>query len=347
MRRLAFPLLALLLALVCFAVATEVAVRVIEPTPRIQVVRTQDRSRSPERSIELTLVDGVPVWSSPWDRDNWRLDCPEKKGGGADRVLVFGDSILYGLSLKPNEVFTWKMEQQLLDARRASCVMNLAQPGFTFQNEWVLAEEHIPRVKPQLVFWEIWLNTPQEYTVIGDAAYRFATIATGEDGYPHTLGAPPALDRFLFEHSRAWEYATLALGGEDKGRNQREWSELVAAEMPRLKALVEENGGELVLVFVPPLDRPFPAQIASFRAHEVRERITAYDPAIAWAEANGVRYHLLWEDLADQDVAAIRLDTCCHYNAAGHEVLADIFTRWTLDVLAPEPEEAPEPSETP
>ena len=81
-------------------------------------------------------------------------------------------------------------------------------------------------------------------------------------------------------------------------------------------------GAELVLLLAPPLHRPFEAQIADRQADPERD---PYRFVASWAEANGVDMIRLDERLRAHDVEAIRLDTCCHYNAAGQALIADIL----------------------
>jgi hypothetical protein len=79
--------------------------------------------------------------------------------------------------------------------------------------------------------------------------------------------------------------------------------------------LAETQNAQLVLVFCPPLNGP----LAAAAVNPPPE----YKEIMAWADGNDVAFIWLAETLQEYDVAAIRLDECCHFNATGHELLAD------------------------
>lgn len=290
--------LALLLGVAGAAVAVEVGVRMVEPRERVQVVREHDR---------VSVVDGVPVWSSAYDDDRHNLECatahPERR-----RIAAFGSSILFGSGVAPDE--TWAAT---LQARRDDlCVINFAQPAFAFEQELAVARQHLPELEPAVVLWEVWATSMEHFVVVGDGAYNFGSIEVGADGYPASP-LPGPLHRALFRGSLVYQH--LVLGTARQAHRGEVWGRFVEEELPKVLDLVPAE--RLVLVFAPPLEHPF----AETAAHPVDfERAV-----LPWAEDNGVATLRLAAALEDEDVEALRLDPCCHFNAAGHRVLADVL----------------------
>lgn len=55
---------------------------------------------------------------------------------------------------------------------------------------------------------------------------------------------------------------------------------------------------------------------------------------IAWFEftqSRGIAAYSLADELIDEDYLELRLDPCCHYNAAGHRALVPVMERIVLE----------------
>ena len=75
----------------------------------------------------------------------------------------------------------------------------------------------------------------------------------------------------------------------------------------------------------PPLDRPFADTAAA---------LPDWHPIIlSFAQAHGIPAYPLQRELIDQDYLALRQDSCCHYNAAGHRALASVMERIIFEQL--------------
>ncbi len=300
-------LAALLFGLLGGLALAEASVRLGWWQPAVQIVR----------GYGLHTVDGVPVWEQSADRHN--RACVERHPERL-RVLFFGSSITYGVGLTAAEAFTTALQERL-NARRPEpgvCVLNFAQPGFAFQQKLVVARAEVARYRPQLILWEDWVEWG-EYRMIDDAAYGIHDLRVRADGTVGLRGVPDALNRILFRHSRLYEYLALAFGERvvtppGAPNPLRAFAETELGKVVELAASVD---AALVFYLAPPLDRPF--------ADTIADPPEWHPPILAFARARNVPAYTLQEALRDADVEAVRLDPCCHFNAAGHRALVPVM----------------------
>lgn len=276
------------------------------------------------RGFGLHSVDGVPVWEQSNDRHH--RACVEQHPERI-RILFFGSSITFGVSLTAAETFTSALEARLNQLRPSPgfCVLNFAQPGFAFQQKYVVARQEIPRYKPVLVLWEDWVEWP-EYVMIGEAAYGKADLLVREDGFIGIQGVPDGLNRVLFGNSRLYEYLTLAIG--ERAAQTRGPNGIVTfadTQLTKVLALSESVGARLVMFLAPPLDQPFAETAATLPDwHTI---------LLDFAQQHDVPAYVLQRVLANQDYQKLRLDPCCHFNAEGHRALTDVMQRIVLEQL--------------
>lgn len=293
----------------------EVSVRLFNWKPPLQMVRGHG----------LHAVDGVPVWEQATDRHN--RACVEQHPERL-RVLFFGSSITFGVGLRAEEAFTAALQEELNRARPSPgfCVLNFAQPGFAFEQKLVVARQEVARYRPALIMWEDWVEW-RAYRMIGDTAYGIGDLRVRDDGYVGIRFVPDALNRFLFDHSRLYEYATLTLGEEiERVPGPPPLPIFVETRLAEVPRLAQSVGAELILYLAPPLDQPF----AELSRTPPDWHTTIRD----WARAQGIPVVALQDELIDQDYQALRLDPCCHLNAAGHRALVPVMTRLILDATA-------------
>jgi hypothetical protein len=290
----------------------EASVRIFHWKPPLQMVRGNN----------LHAVDGVPVWEQATDRHN--RACVEQHPERL-RVLFFGSSITFGVGLRAEEALTAALQEELNRARPAPgfCVLNFAQPGFAFEQKLVVARQEVARYRPALIMWEDWVEW-RDYRMIGDTAYGIGDLKVRDDGYVGIRFVPDALNRFLFEHSRLYEYATLTLGEEiERVPGPPPLPIFVETRLVEVPRLAQSVGAELILYLAPPLDQPF----AALSRTPPDWHTTIRD----WARGQGIPVVALQDELIDQDYQALRLDPCCHLNAAGHRALVPVMTRLILD----------------
>jgi hypothetical protein len=292
----------------------EACVRAGKWTPRVQIVRGRG----------LHSVGGVPVWEQSTDRHN--RACVEQHPERT-RIVFFGSSVTYGTDLTADEAFGKALEARLNERRPTPgfCVLNFAQPGFAFEQKYAIARAEVVRYKPALIMWEDWVEWP-EYRLIGDAAYATADLRVRDDGFVGMWGVPDVINRVLFRHSRLYEYLVLA-AGERMPRVPGPHGVVLFAnnrliEVPRLAQSV---GAKLVMYLAPPLDQPFSETATALPEwHAI---------LLDFAREHGIPAYPLQRELIDQDYLQLRLDPCCHFNAAGHRALVPIMERIVLGQL--------------
>ena len=311
-RLLAYRIAAGIAGVLASLAVGEAWMRLAKPSPPRQVVR----------GFGLHSVDGVPLWKVTDDRENRACvdEHPERV-----RILFFGSSITFGDRLHASEVFTDRLQARLNDLRPTPgfCVLNFAQNGFDFEQKYAVARAEVPRYRPALVMWEEWIEW-QDYRIIGDAAYAVTGLAVRPDGFVGMVGVPDGLNRALFLRSRLYEYLTLTFGAPaPRATETQEVAAFASQRLIKVIDLAQSTDAKLVLYLAPPLDRPFAEAAAS--PPEWQRAL------LDFARAHGIPAFPLQRELMGQDYLAIRMDSCCHYNALGHQALEPIMARIILE----------------
>jgi hypothetical protein len=324
LRRSSFAIATILLASLIGIAIAEAWFRIVKPSPSRQMVRG---------FYCLRVLHGVPIWgcedTDHTDRHNRR--CVEQHPERL-RVLFFGSSITFGSGLTAAEAFTTALEARLNESRPTPgyCVLNFAEPGFSFEQKFAVAREEVARYRPALVMWEDWAEW-FNYTLIGDTAYGTYDLRVRPDGYIGIAHVPDALNRFLFRHSRLYEYFTLIYAEQAPQEPFSGSPDLYVAtkfvnsrlvEVPRL---AESVGAKLVFYLAPPLDRSF--------AETTQSPPGWHSVIVDFARERRLPAYLLQKELIDHDYLEVRDDPCCHYNAAGHRALVPIMSRIILEQL--------------
>lgn len=298
-----------------FLVALELCFRSVSPSPRFQIVRA-DRG--------LQVRQGIPIWRDGGSLERQNAGCVARHPG-ALHIAFFGSSIFFGTGVDLKQTFAFLLQRDL-DARFGVgkvCVLNYAQPGYGATSKLAEARELLPKLKGDIIVWEVWNNDPWSYAMLGSGAYALRDARVDAAGYPDAFSLPAAVNHFLFQHSRAYEFASLS---QVPLMPPLEWSMLIRSRvvpvMDEVLARARAHGNELWLVPAAQLDRPFSEQLHDPNNSVLRD----------WADEKRVPYRELAELLGDQDMARIRLDPCCHYNVQGHAVLAQRM----LELLSPQ-----------
>jgi hypothetical protein len=301
------------------AAVAEVVIRVVNPTPRVQITRSK---RPGVHGWDFTMVGDQPTWRDAGSDARRNEACP--RDGTVDVVLM-GTSITFGTGLGPDEPFPHLL-QRSLDAGAPGrwCVLNLAQPAYVGSNKLAELPGALARFRPKMVLWEVWGNDPDRYTMVGPDAFAFKDLRVGADGLPWVLPVPNPLHAWLFEHARLYQYGTLALDGRvDDGADR--WSQWADARMEQVYAQVTASGAKLALYAPTPLYKA-PDELADHPDQ-------AMSTARAWGAKHDVPVFLFAEALRGSDPAEIALHRDGHLNALGHARIAPVFEAWMVSLL--------------
>lgn len=314
-----FVAISLVLGLVLAFVVAEVAVRVMNPVPRIQMVRNKGGPQVGEDfsgGIRLYELHGTPVWIETTANPIRARVCEKNGPENQVRIAVFGSSIFYGSSIAETANFSLAMEKELSTRwNRPVCVVNYSQPAYGHDNKLAVAKEELPKFKPHLVVWEIWMNDTSKYVLLGDTAYNVAKLIRGEDGYPSLLGFSGALNRWLLNHSALYEYSAMSFNeNKHMGKAEDIWAAYAEEDLSQLLDLAKAEGAEILLATCPPLNKTF----ESLKKMPPKE----YSALTPFLEKRGVPLVHLKNFFGDKTNEEVRIDTCCHYNEMGHRLLA-------------------------
>jgi hypothetical protein len=312
------PVVAATTALLATLLGAEALLRTVEPNPRVQVIR-------PER-FEIEVVGGVPLWTLPGDHG---LGLRNEACEGDVHIVLAADSTLYvlgpgegGRVPLPDDPLAASVGRQLqarLDRPdRRACVHNVSMPAYGPAQQQLAVERVLARHPAALVVFGVF-KPDNTFTRVGESWYPFTQYETDAAGFPRPLGLalPTAVHEALLPRSRLYEYSLLALGTPDDdaypiGAYEQfiDWS--LTRRQPAL------------LLEMPRLSMPFDELLAR-RPPEGHPRIEAI------ARARHFPYAVLAAHLQAHRPEELRTDTCCHYNADGHAVIASVLA----DLLAP------------
>jgi hypothetical protein len=274
-----------------------------KPPVRVQQVFDSERNH-------FDMAHGVPVWTTTSDgRNRWNSDCARDRGTDGFDVAILGSSIFFGVRLAPELTMGALLQSRLEALGGQPCVTNLAQPGYGFDNQYATMRQQWSVFRPRVVVWEVWHNSPNQFVLSGDRVFNFGSMARDSLGFPNPFGLSSLLNRWLFNHSGAYRFANLSRAGVDAHHNSEKWSQLIANRLGPAVAWMAEQGARVLLVYTPPLRRPF--------RDSVRQKDRAYSEMQAWADDHEIPTFDLAQALVDEDPNDIGIDACCHFNARG------------------------------
>ena len=112
-------------------------------------------------------------------------------------------------------------------------------------------------------------------------------------------------------------------------------AEKMIRDLDDIERLARTSGTKTAYLWFPPLDVPFSKTVENHRngvavgPSELFARLRDW-----WANAGNVPFLDVATLLTNDDVEALRLDPCCHYNEAGHRRLAEALRPFLFHVLA-------------
>lgn len=280
----------------------------------------------------LVVRDGQPFWSVPGEFTDLLTNTACATTAAHD-VLFVGDSVLYvtgddRLPMPEAERAAANFSRRLQAAHPDWCVRNPSQPGWQPVQQLFAVDDALAVHTPDLVVLGVWKDDRRFHAAAG-RWFDLTPYTVDGAGLPFIPGLPlPAqVAGPLFAHSALYRALTLTLGGT-VAREVDARSLLDAAR--RLRA----RGVPVALLEATRLDGPLD-----------KARRPPWMPKMeADAEAEGIPYLRLAELLAGQDVATLRIDTCCHYDFAGHTAIADALDPILTSLLTTGSAARPSPS---
>jgi hypothetical protein len=202
----------------------------------------------------------------------------------------------------------------------------LGQPAYNFSSQRVEVARHLETHTPRVVVWEIWHNSPAQWSVLGDMAYNFGVPSVDRQTLPSPFGLPPRVNESLFMHSAAYRHLVISLLSSPRESMSMPASRFVTEQLEPVVTDLRARGIQVVFAYMPELDRSFDAS--------ARERPSLYrvvDAGVGGSVAS------VWvaQELAERgvDVVEARVDTCCHYSALGSSVLAEVLAAAVAPLL--------------
>lgn len=309
----------------------ELVARIMLPGGYLQ--RRPDRGSEPEAVVER-LPDGRAFWEYRGARefgDDGLREVPTQDAG-AWRLGVLGDSVTYGVNTPAPDRFIARLAAALTERCGPVQLIDAATPAYSLHEERVSFERKVLPAGPDVVFVGVFANDAAQFTVIGSTAYDIRVTGNGDFPLFSFLPLPDALNAALLEHSVFYQWMTLrglSVADTLSGRSD-EMMNLAVVELARIHEGCLGAGCTVVVALFPVLDGPLSEP-------ENRDTGRFYESIRAWAGKQGVALIDVRPLLADEDVEAIRLDECCHYNQSGHAAVARVLTQEFLRLkLVPE-----------
>ncbi len=314
--------MALVLGALLFAVfLVEMAARIMLPGGYLK--RRPGRGSGPEAIVER-LPDGRAYWEYRGTRgfgDDGLREALEQ-ATGAWRLGVLGDSVTYGVNTSASDRFIAVLAKNLAEQCGPVKLIDAATPAYSLHEERVSFERKVLPAGPDVVFVGVFANDAAQFTVIGSTAYDIRVTGNGDFPLFSFLPLPDVINATLLEHSVFYQWMTLrglAVADAVSGRRD-EMTNLAVAELERIQQGCLGAGCRVVVALFPVLDMPLSEP-------ENRDTGRFYDSVREWARERSVALLDMRPLLANQDVEAIRLDECCHYNQSGHAAVARVLTQ--------------------
>lgn len=232
------------------------------------------------------------------------------------RLLVVGDSYVYGIGVEEDERFTDLVEAAIPRLR----LDNLGIPGWGPDMMLLATEAVVARTQPDLVvvslFFDDFRRVRRRYSGLGFSIPRFELDAD-------TLVLRPYPKPRPWERTHLNEAASRALYGENRIRSAPSATEWTINEriLDRFRALGDENGFETVLLYLPG-----------------RWSGGGNDRRRGWVRQYATRYAVPMLDLTEtvhSDSAAAFLPDNGHYSRRGHALVASRLTAFLDSLTAP------------
>lgn len=178
----------------------------------------------------------------------------------------------------------------------------------------VNAKRLLNEVNPDVIAWEVF-KPDGRFLKVGETWYDTTPLSVDDLGFPLINWVPPSFSRWMFQNSEGWRQLAMWASVRRTGGT------LKSDALAELVQEAEGRGVQVVMALFPHLNAEFDTWNGA-----KRQRGWLGYWARDWA-AGRPNVHVLDVPQRFQGVpvADVRLDTCCHYNARGHTMLADGF----------------------
>jgi hypothetical protein len=329
MKRLLFAFAGISFAVLMTALLAELAIRVANPRPPVQVISADVR---PPGST-LRDAGGSPVWYQQGSEARENEGCR-----GDQHVAVYGTSISWGIQLPHADTFGPRLEQLLaVETGQRWCVHDYSQPGFAGGNKLARMRETVAGSTPDVVLWELWWSDPGWYVWMGDDAVQIGGLRLDGEGLPSLVPAPP-LNRFLLGWSKLYRYAVLTTQQVPPEQSHLAWRRWYDEVLPQVEAHARGVGARLG-VFMP-------SRLSTSFEHQADHPNELQRGLFEDLEAREIRWLHLADAFRGQSVEALRIDPCCHLNAAGHAAMAEALLPVVMEARTPSSPRSTTPTRT-
>ena len=288
---------------------------------------------------------------------------PYEKDSSQYRVLVLGDSYAEGYTVGFDSVFTRVLERQLQQkmADRAPQVVNGGTGGYSTDQELLFYRSEGRRYDPDLVVLlfcinDVWFNSQDKYWRGAKPVFRL----TGKGLKLENVPVPephPGVKSWLLEHSQiakrlkiVKDKAMLAREGEKLPEDYRVYAKKYAPAMDtawtvtealiiQLDKEVEEDGGKLLVCFVPEQEMVDPQRWQAFKTtYGIDDpEYDCFKPAVKLSDfcrRDSVEFMdptAAFRKAFQQNGTQLFFPKDSHWNAEGHRVIGEELARRILD----------------
>jgi lysophospholipase L1-like esterase len=301
-------------------VLIEIAVRIGGWAPQIHVIEIQNGVFRTTDNPDLPYIPnpGRDVFNAYGIRDE---DRPIERPEGVERIVVIGDSVVFGRMLSREELFPQRLAEHLRarGGRYADLeVWNLGVPGYSTVNEVEFFKLKGLPLEPSVVVVGYCLNDSWLHS------YQLRQLVAHPDHAEHRH-VVTALQRNAFLRSHLVRLVVTRLEARGQGAEQEPYVasfDEVKRGFDELKRLSEQHGFQ-VLVVVFPYVTPF-TRYQHHGEHRTVERLAT--------QAGLLHLDLLpaFADSYGDDVAKLQMKPGdpIHINAAGHDLAAATTARF-------------------
>lgn len=251
------------------------------------------------------------------------------------RIIVIGDSVCWGASIKENDKIFSKIIENILNNKSASKkfeVLNFCVGAYNTEQEKILLEEELLKYKPRMVILQFLSNDVWESKTINNNS-----LVPVEQGYaveffdsqpvPISLPLPVQINKFLLERSYFFRFVSIRyyyflnamkitfdkefyLSGYEKSK----------MALKEIKELTDKNNVELLIVLSPSFGEKqdfFYAWFVNTTKELGLNMLDVYETALKNYDYGDV-------SLKDLKVYPFEVYTySTHLNALGHQIVAE------------------------